>query len=76
MTLLDLTSDPGQAALNAGNDGANVDVNHTFKAEYNNGEVWYFQALVQSYKIIGGDGDTYRNAQCTLTLDTRGTIKS
>ena len=75
MTLLDLTSDPGQAALNDAASGANVDVNHSFKVEYNSGEIFYFQALVLSYKIIGGDGDTNRTAQSTLVLDTRGTIK-
>ena len=76
MTLLDLTSDPGQVLLNAGADGASVDVNHTFKVEYNNAEIFYFQALVLSYKIIGGDGDTNRTAQSTLVLDTRGTVKA
>ena len=75
MTLLDLTSDPGQALLDAGASGVSVDVNHTFKVEYNSGEIFYFQALVLSYKIIGGDGDTNRTAQSTLVLDTRGTIK-
>ena len=75
MTLLDLTSDPGQAALNDAASGTNVDVNHSFKVEYNTGEIFYFQALVLSYKIIGGDGDTNRTAQSTLVLDTRGTIK-
>lgn len=76
MTLLDLTSDPGQIMLNDGNDGAEIDTNHSFKVEYNNGEIFYFQALIQSYKIIGGDGDTNRTARAVLIIDTRGVVKA
>lgn len=76
MTLLDLTTDAGQILLNDGASGAQIDTNHSFQITYNNGEVFHFQALIASYRIIGGDGDTNRTAQSNLFLDTRGVVKS
>jgi len=63
--------DDGQIILKTASDS---DASFTFKFEYSNGEVDYFQAKVFSLVSAGGDGDTIRAITANVRIDHQGVI--
>jgi len=63
--------DGGQVILKTASDS---DASFTFKFEYSNGEIDYFQAKVFSLASAGGDGDTTRAITANVRVDHQGVI--
>lgn len=65
-------ADAGQVILKS---ASTSDLNHTFKIEYSNGEIDYFEALVFSFAEAGGDSDTIRAVTANIRIDIQGVIE-
>jgi hypothetical protein len=63
--------DAGQVILKTASDS---DLSFTFKAEFSNGEIDYFQAKVFSLVSAGGDGDTTRAITANVRIDHQGVV--
>lgn len=64
--------DAGQVILKA---ASTSDTSHSFKIEYSNGEVDYFEGLVFSYVTNGGDSDTIRMVTANIRIDRQGVVE-
>jgi len=65
-------ADAGQVLLKS---ASQTDVIHSFKVEYSNGEVDYFQGLVFSFVTTGGDSNTIRMATANVRIDRQGVVE-
>ena len=63
--------DTGQVILKT---ASTSDASFTFKFEYSNGEIDYFQAKVFSLVSAGGDGDTTRAITANVRVDHQGVV--
>jgi hypothetical protein len=61
------TDDAGQIIMKA---GSLSDDNYSFEVTTQNGDVYYFQAKVMSWKVGIGSVDSITTATCTLELTT------
>jgi len=64
--------DAGQVVLKA---ASTSDTSHSFKIEYSNGEVDYFEGLVFSLVTNGGDTDTIRMVTANVRIDRQGVVE-
>lgn len=64
--------DAGQVLFKA---AKNSDDEYSFKVEYSNGEIDYFQALVYSFVTVGGDANTIRTATASLRINYQDVIE-
>lgn len=64
------TDDAGQIVMKA---GALSDNNYSFEVTTQNGDIYYFQAKVMSWKVGVGGVDSITTATCTLELTTSST---
>lgn len=64
------TDDAGQIIMKA---GALSDNNYSFEVTTQNGDIYYFQAKVMSWKVGVGGVDSITTATCTLELTTSST---
>lgn len=64
------TDDAGQIIMKA---GALSDANYSFEVTTQNGDIYYFQAKVMSWKVGVGGVDSITTATCTLELTTSST---
>jgi hypothetical protein len=64
------TDDAGQIVMKA---GALSDSNYSFEVTTQNGDIYYFQAKVMSWKVGVGGVDSITTATCTLELTTSST---
>jgi len=61
------TDDAGQIVMKA---GSLSDDNYSFEVTTQNGDIYYFQAKVMSWKVGVGSVDSITTATCTLELTT------
>ena len=64
------TDDAGQIIMKA---GTLSDNNYSFEVTTQNGDIYYFQAKVMSWKVGVGGVDSITTATCTLELTTSST---
>jgi hypothetical protein len=64
------TDDAGQILMKA---ASLSDDNYSFEVETQNGDIYYFQAKVMSWKVGIGSVDSITTATCTLELTTSST---
>ena len=64
------TDDAGQIIMKA---GSLSDANYSFEVTTQNGDIYYFQAKVMSWKVGVGGVDSITTATCTLELTTSST---
>lgn len=66
------SSDAGQQALSAGNDGANRNSEHTFKLTYQDGSIDYLVGNIFSYtKNASGGADSIVGSSVTIRLNEK-----
>lgn len=64
------TDDAGQILMKA---GSLSDANYSFEVTTQNGDIYYFQAKVMSWKVGVGSVDSITTATCNLELTTSST---
>lgn len=62
-------TDDGQAALQAGFDGANEFDTHSIKLEYSDGVVRYYTGLVSSFEFQEFSASAFVNTACTIEIN-------
>jgi hypothetical protein len=64
------TDDAGQIIMKA---GSLSDLAYSFEVETQNGDIYYFQAMVMSWKLGVSSVDTITTASCNLEITTSST---
>ena len=65
-------ADAGQVIVKAASES---DENYSFKVEYQNGDVDYFQGKVFSFVTAGGEANTVRTVSANIRIDRRGVVE-
>jgi hypothetical protein len=66
-------SDAGQILMKA---AKNSDAEYAFKVAYSNGEIDYFQALVNSFVVVGGDANAIRTATSKIRVNYQDVVEA
>ena len=64
--------DAGQILMKA---AKNSDAEYSFSVAYSNGEVDYFQALVYSFVVVGGDANAVRMATSSVRINFQDVVE-